>query len=175
MSQADPQAGLAKQLHGLSPLALLTIVCLACTGVGAFLGSIYSLSGAVWGGIGGQLAGFIWTPIMLRLAKKGFQSGRLVASGAGVGVAAGLVGSTFLHAAMLLSEPAPFWMSWQVVLLILVFYGGVCGGIVGAVTGALCGLLVPKRKRRRWAGGHTMNGDDPDPDLPAGRCTSGAA
>ena len=147
MNQTEPQAGLTRQLHGLSPPALLTIICLACTGVGAFFGSIYCLPGVVWGGFGGQLAGFIWTPIMLKQARKGFQRGRLVASGAAIGVAAGMTGSTFLHVVLFVSEPMPL-VGLPVMLLILLLFGGVCGGAVGAVAGALFGLLVPKRRRR---------------------------
>ncbi len=148
MNQIVPTPGLTKQLHGLSPQALAVIVCLAGAGVGAFLGSIDFPLGTVSGGICGLLAWGIWTPIMLKLAKKGCQRGRLVASGAGLGFIAGLMATDILYAILLASEPAPYWMGTEVVILVMLA-ASTCGGVGGAVTGALCGLLVPKRNYNR--------------------------
>jgi len=148
MTRTEPRIDPGRQLHGLSPQALLTIVCLIDTGVAAMLGSIFELPfGTMWGGIGGMLAGFVWVPIMLKLARKGLQRGRLVGCGAATGAAVWWMAAGILVVALVMYDP-PLGMSPPVIVLCFLVYGAIGGVPAGAVTGALCGLIVPKRKRR---------------------------
>ena len=127
-------------------LGLVISVSLAGAVVGAFFGSFEYPLGTALGGVGGVVDGLAWTGIMLSRAQQGHGRGRLLAAGAGWGVAVGLVATFILHGGLAL---------WHLALgrasptdlpgVFLVLVGILCAVPVGAITGLLCGLLVPVR------------------------------
>ena len=129
-------------IYGLRAVVLLIIVCVAGAGVGAFFGSFEYPLGTVLGGLGGVVAGILWTWTMLWLAKSGLGQGRILAAGTVWGIVVGLLATAILHGGAFILYARSESSEIFIILLVAV----VCAVVGGAITGAICGCIVPLRE-----------------------------
>ena len=142
MNDNEARDGGGVNLRGLQPMVLLITVCVAGGCVGALFGAIMLSLGTVLGGLGGVVAGLLWTRIMLRRARAGYGRGQLVFAGTGWGIVVGLLATAILHGGAFILYARSESSEIFIILLVAV----VCAVIGGAITGAICGCIVPLKK-----------------------------
>jgi hypothetical protein len=142
MNDNEARDGGGRNLRGLQPRVLLIIVCVAGGCVGALFGSIMLSLGTVLGGLGGVVAGFCWTWIMLGYSRTGLSRGKLVFVGTGWGIVVGLLATAILHGGAF----SLYARSESSEIFIILLVAVVCAVVGGAITGAICGCIVPLKK-----------------------------
>ncbi len=140
------------QLTCPKPYKILTIfVCVAAGVIGSFFGLLYEVgmtdnlaviagTGIIVAGIGGLLAGFLWSCIMLQRTRQGARGAKLVGKGLLWGIALGVADTLLFHIVVYISIPTapPDGMS---IATIALFIGLIFGILAGAVNGLICGLV----------------------------------
>jgi hypothetical protein len=156
MNETEAQNGGGGNLRGLQPMVLLIIVCVAGACVGALFGAIASVFfgspkfplGTVLGAVGGGVAGFCWTWIMLGYSRTGLSRGKLVFVGTGWGIIVGLLATAILQGGLFIqAKVLGHAVDDDFGIIILIWMGAaVCAVVGGAITGAICGCIVPLKE-----------------------------
>ena len=116
---------------------VMILVCVAAGVIGGYFGRIYEMASVLVGGIGGVIAGLLWSCVMLKHTRMGTIGAKLVLMAVIFGIVEGVAGIFLLnimgHA--LTTIRLGEWIAFVLQI------GLVYAIVAGAVNGLICGIV----------------------------------
>ena len=116
---------------------VMILVCVSPVVIGGYFGRIYEMAGVLVGGIGGVIAGLLWSCVMLKHTRMGTIGAKLVLMAVILGIVEGVAG-LFLLIIVGPLVTTPFPPDYMRLMLSIVLIYGI---VAGAVNGLICGIV----------------------------------